>query len=73
MAAVERIIRKGISLTDAEACPVCRGAGLVSYWNEISFFEDRRICTECDAGHKAAAKMAEIIDRTMRQQRVVRR
>jgi Zn ribbon nucleic-acid-binding protein len=74
MVAVERIIRPGTTVIEASAvCPVCRGTGLVSYWNEISFFEDRRICTECDAGQKADAKMGEIIDRAMRQERIVRR
>lgn len=75
MVAVERIIRP--RTTDIEAdganCQSCKGTGLVSYWNEISFFEDRRICTECEAGRKADAKMAEIIDRAMRKERLVRR
>jgi DnaJ-class molecular chaperone len=75
MVAVERIIRQRTSAAEpsAQACSACKGTGLVIYWNEISFFEDRRVCTQCDAGQKADAKMAEIIDRAMRQQRVVRR
>ena len=75
MVAVGRTIRPRTTGAEIgpDTCPACKGTGLVCYWNEISFFEDRRICTECDAGQQADAKMAEIIDRAMRQQRIVRR
>jgi hypothetical protein len=75
MVAVERIIRPRTAETEASGvdCPGCKGTGLVSYWNEISFFEDRRICAECEAGREADAKMGEIIDRAMRKERVIRR
>jgi hypothetical protein len=73
MAAVERIIRARTTETGCEGCPRCRSTGLISYWSEISFFEDRRICTECEEGQKADAKIAEIIDRAMRKERIVRR
>lgn len=75
MVAVGRITRPRTARTEvSEAdCPGCKGTGLVSYWNEISFFEDRRICTECEAGRKADAKMAEILDRAMRKERHIRR
>jgi hypothetical protein len=75
MVAVERTIRPGT--TDAEAnadsCPLCKGTGVVTYWNEISFFEDRRICTGCEDGRKADARVAEILDRAMSEVRFVRR
>lgn len=75
MVAAERIIRSRTAGAESGGvdCPGCKGTGLVSYWNEISFFEDRRICTECEAGREADAKMAEILDRAMRKERLIRR
>lgn len=73
MVAVRRTIIRDNNGASGNTCPECKGTGLVSYWNEISFFEDRRVCTECEAGRKAEAKMAEIIDRAIKQERLVRR
>ena len=75
MVAVERTIRPGTTRAEqiASACKGCNGTGIVSYWNEISFFEDRRICHECEAGRMADAKMADILDRATREVRFVRR
>ena len=75
MVAVERTIIPGTAKAEqsASACHECHGTGIVNYWNEISFFEDRRICPECEAGRKADAKMADILDRAIREVRFVRR
>jgi hypothetical protein len=75
MVAVERTIRPGVTKSQHKAglCRACGGSGIVIYWNEISFFEDRRVCSECEAGRKTDAKMAEILDKAMREIRFVRR
>jgi len=75
MVAVERTIIPGTAKPEqsAGACQGCNGTGIVNYWNEISFFEDRRICSECEAGRKADAKMADILDRATREVRFIRR
>ena len=75
MVAVERTIRPGTTKAEqcSNTCSECDGTGIVNYWNEITFFEDRRICPECDAGRKAEAKMADILDRAAREVRFVRR
>ena len=75
MVAVERTIIPGTGKPELSpgACRECDGTGIVNYWNEISFFEDRRVCPECEAGRKADAKMADILDRAAREVRFVRR
>jgi hypothetical protein len=75
MVAVERTIRPGTTRAEqnTSACRECDGTGIINYWNEISFFEDRRICPECEAGRSAEAKMADILNRATREFRFVRR
>ena len=74
MVAVERIIRPGTKTEQStSACRECNGTGIVNYWNEISFFEDRRVCAACEAGRVAEAKMTDILERAAREVRFVRR
>ena len=45
-------------------CPQCKGTGMVSYWNEVAYFEDRRSCTRCGVGRELEARIGEIIARS---------
>jgi len=70
MVAVEETVR---SKALEEAVPVCReclSAGLVSRWSEIAYFDDRRTCPRCEAGSRAESKIADIVRRAQREERV---
>ena len=56
-----------------DECAECRGTGIVSYWSEFSYFEDRRSCQMCEEGHKVDAKIADIISRIQAEEQVLRR
>lgn len=58
---------------DVWACPACQGAGIVSYWSEFAYFEDRRSCQMCEEGHKIDAKIADIISRVQAEEHALRR
>ncbi|HLG14251.1 MAG TPA: hypothetical protein VJH03_07075 [Blastocatellia bacterium] len=47
----------------ANGCHECGGTGLVQYWSEFSYFEDRRRCTQCEAGQRLGSVIAKIIAR----------
>jgi hypothetical protein len=61
MVAVEKAILGGD--IDGE-CSECKGTGIVTYWSEITFFEDRRSCRRCDAGLHVETQIKNIINRT---------
>lgn len=62
VAAGKTITESGVS-KDVAVCPHCLGTGTVSHWNEIAFFEDRRTCTQCDAGRMVETSVADILRR----------
>ena len=61
MVAVEKAILGG---DIGSECSECKGTGIVTYWSEITFFEDRRSCRRCDAGLAVEAQIKDIINRT---------
>ena len=69
MAAAEKTIT---SETDdqATACASCLDTGLVSYWSEIAYFEDRRACARCEAGVRVDTKIADIVKRARLEDRL---
>ena len=67
MVAVEKAILGGD--IDSE-CPECKGTGIVTYWSEITFFEDRRSCRRCDAGLDVQSRIKDIISRTKVEKRL---
>jgi DnaJ-class molecular chaperone len=42
-------------------CPECKGTGIVTYWSEITFFEDRRVCRRCEAGDRVETGIRELV------------
>jgi len=44
-------------------CASCKGSGVVARLSEITAFEDRRCCSECEAGRALASRIREIIVR----------
>lgn len=54
-------------------CIECRGTGIISYWSEFSYFEDRRSCKRCEAGQQVDAKIADIITRVQAEEQALRR
>ncbi len=56
-----------------DGCVECRGTGIVSYWSEFSYFEDRRSCRHCEAGFKIEQKIADIITRVQAEERANKR
>ncbi len=70
MAAAEKTI--GTETTDEEAtvCRACLGTGMVSHWNEIAYFEDRRACARCEAGCRVDTTIADIVKRARLENRL---
>lgn len=58
---------------EAAVCRECGGAGTVSRWSEVAYFEDRRACTRCEAGRKVDSRIADIIKRAQLEDRLSRR
>lgn len=58
---------------EAALCLECNGAGTVSYWNEVAYFEDRRACTRCETGRKVDMKIIDIVKRAQLEERLSRR
>ncbi len=44
-------------------CIECHGTGIVRHWSEFAFFDDRRLCTLCDAGRRVEKNIVDIIKR----------
>ena len=67
MVAVEKRV---VGRTADSMCSECKGTGIVTYWSEIIFFEDRRSCRRCEAGHQVEAQIKDIINRTKADKRL---
>jgi hypothetical protein len=51
-------------------CSECKGTGIVTYWSEITFFEDRRSCRRCEAGQNLQIQIREIVKKTQSDRRL---
>jgi hypothetical protein len=69
MVAAEKSISSG-TLDEQAVCSECLGTGMVSYWSEIAYFEDRRACARCEAGGSVAAKIIDIVKRARLEDRL---
>jgi DnaJ-class molecular chaperone len=67
MVALEKSV---VGRTSDAGCSECKGTGIVTYWSEITFFEDRRSCRRCEAGHQVEAQIKDIINRTKADKRL---
>jgi DnaJ-class molecular chaperone len=67
--------RAGSEALEAEpnVCCECGGTGTVSQWNEVAYFDDRRICTKCDAGRAIESKIGDIVRRAQLEERLAKR
>src|SRR5215467_11736229 len=54
----------------ADECEECGGTGLVVYWNEVAYFDDRRFCTLCGAGREMYNRIGQIIDEGQHRDRL---
>ena len=68
-------VRKSIEGKDRTEyqCMQCQGTGIVSYWSEFSYFEDRRSCNVCQAGRLIESKIADTIARVQTEEKALRR
>jgi hypothetical protein len=73
MVAAEKTIRTETPDEEATVCGACFGTGMVSHWNEIAYFEDRRACARCEAGCRVEAKVADIVKRARLEERLAGR
>ena len=73
MVAVETKIAGKDSDAEAAECPECRGAGTISHWSDVAYFEDRRVCTSCDAGSAVESRITDIVRRAQLEQRLLPR
>ncbi len=69
MAAAEKTITFETD-DQAASCASCLGTGMVSYWSEIAYFEDRRACARCEAGERVDTKIADIVKRARLEDRL---
>lgn len=56
-----------------EPCPECQGGGTIRYSNEVSYFDDLRSCSRCEAGRAVEMRIAEIVARAETEERFPRR
>lgn len=73
MVAAEKTIRSEAIEDEATICRACLGTGVVSHWNEIAYFEDRRACARCEAGCRVDTKIADIVKRARLEERLAGR
>ena len=73
MVAAEEAIRSKTLEKAVPVCCECLGAGMVSRWSEIAYFDDRRACSRCEAGRRADSKIADIVRRAQLEERLSRR
>lgn len=73
MVAAEKRIRTETTDEETAICGECLGTGVVSHWNEIAYFEDRRACSRCEAGSRVEAKIADIVRRARLEERLAGR
>lgn len=70
MVAAKKTITKKTLEEETTICRECLGTGMVSHWNEIAYFEDRRACALCDAGGVIDSKIADIVKRARLEERM---
>ena len=70
MVAVERTISNNDSDAGSSVCPECRGAGIVGHLSDVAYFEDRRVCANCEAGRSVDSRIADIVRRAQLEQRL---
>lgn len=70
MVAAEKTL--GAFEEEATICDECHDGGTVSVWNEVAYFEDRRVC-RCGAGRSIDSKIADIVKRAQLEDRLSRR
>jgi hypothetical protein len=73
MVAVEKRIPGKDSDTVADECLDCRGSGTVSHSSDVAYFEDRRVCTSCEAGRAVESRITDILRRAQLEQRLLPR
>ena len=73
MVAVQKRIPRKDSDTEANECPDCLGSGTVCHRSDVAYFEDRRVCTNCDAGRALESRIADILRRAQLAQRLLPR
>lgn len=49
--------------SSVNGCHQCHGTGSIQLWSEFSNFEDRRRCTQCEAGRRLGSIIADIVAR----------
>ena len=64
---------RNIREAEAAVCRECLGTGTVSRWNEVAYFEDRRVCALCEAGRSLESKITDIVKRARLEERLARR
>ena len=70
MVAAEKTIATETTDVEATVCGACLGTGMVSHWNEIAYFEDRRVCPRCEACCTVDTKIADIVKRARLENRL---
>lgn len=73
MVAVKTTLKAASAGIGVEICPDCQGNGTIRYSNEVSYFEDLRSCSRCDAGRAVEMRIGEIIARAQAEERFPRR
>jgi DnaJ-class molecular chaperone len=73
MVALKQKVRSETLEAEAAVCGECGGTGTVSHWNEVAFFEDRRICARCEAGRALESKIGDIVRRAQLEERLAKR
>jgi len=70
MVALEKTIASKDSDAEARVCAECRDTGTVSHLSDVAYFEDRRVCTSCEAGRVLDSKIADLVRRAQLEQRL---
>lgn len=73
MVAAEEPIRSKALEEEVPVCHECLGAGVVSRWSEIAYFEESLACARCEAGRRVDSKIADIVRRAQLEERLSRR
>jgi len=73
MVALEKKIGGSEADTEAAVCAECQGAGTFRHWSDVAYFEDRRVCANCDAGRAVELRIADILRSAQLEQRLFRR
>jgi hypothetical protein len=54
-----------VTRKEPQYCRLCRGSGIVVRGSEISGQEDKCWCPHCEAGREVAARIADVVTRTV--------